>query len=48
MIHNGYFTHPDLWMMWAAVILTPINTALVILSLLKNSRLARSECPAIK
>ncbi len=26
MIHNGYFTHPDLWMMWAVVILTPLNT----------------------
>jgi hypothetical protein len=25
-MHHGYLVHPDIWMLWAAVILTPVNT----------------------
>jgi hypothetical protein len=26
MIYHGHFTHPELWMMWFAVIGTGLNT----------------------
>lgn len=26
MLHNGFLVHPDIWMLWAAVFLAPLNT----------------------
>lgn len=37
MIFHGHFTHPELWMMWAVVVLTPVNT-LAILYLWRRGR----------
>lgn len=26
MIHNGYLVHPDIWMLWTGILLSPVNT----------------------
>ena len=38
MIYHGHFTHPDLWIMWASVVLTPVNTLGILYLLWRRGR----------
>jgi hypothetical protein len=38
MIYHGHFTHPELWMMWAVVVLTPVNTLGILYLLWRRGR----------
>lgn len=36
MLYHGHFTHPELWMMWYAVVGTAMNMLAVIYLILKR------------
>jgi hypothetical protein len=45
MLHNGHWTHPELWQLWAVIILTPLNTLGIIYALwrIRNDKANRFE-----
>lgn len=36
MFHNGHFTHPDLWLMWYAILMSTVTLVLEVYRLWRD------------